>query len=381
MGSFTISGDIRLQQTTDTYVGALIDDAVAQSTSSIADWLNTRLAMTEATAKALETTDNDDDARRLFQAISAGGSFLNVYVGRTDDGYMLMKTEKDDATLPADFDPRTRPWYKKAISVGSASFTDPYLDATADRMVLSSLAPVKSGSYKGVVGADISMATIEKILKSVTLADAGYAALINKDGTILFHPNQKLIGKNIKALIGAMPDLKGTVYPFEADGVSWTAGFHKISQAKGVDWYLGIFVNEDKINAPVQNARIFGLILAVSGLLISLVILRFGIRVLMAPVRRLGSAMRDISTGDADLTRRLDASTQDEFGQLAANFNQFVENIQAVVKDVQQGSAELGDNVLSLRNTAKTSRTSVERQQAEIDMVATAINEMSAAAN
>lgn len=380
MGSFTISGDIRLRQTTDTYVNALIDDAVAQSTSSIADWLNTKLAMTEATAKAMETADNDEDARRVLQAMTTGGGFRNVYVGRSD-GYMLMKSAEDNATLPAGYDPRTRPWYKKAMSLGKASFTDPYRDAAENDTVLSSLAPIRRGSYEGVVGADISLATIEKTLATVTLADTGYAALINRDGTILFHPNQKLIGKNIKSLIGAMPDFGDTIYSYEADNASWTAGFHKISQAKGVNWYLGTFVNEDKINAPVQSARMVGIIMAVVGLLIALVIMHFGIRALMAPVRRLNAAMRDISTGDADLTQRLDASARDEFGQLAASFNQFVENIQSVVRDVQQGSAELGDNVLSLRDTAKTSRTSVENQQAEIDMVATAINEMSAAAN
>lgn len=380
MGAFTISGDYRLQQTTDTYVDALIEDAVAQSTSSIADWLNTKLAMTVATATAMETATSDEEARRILMAMTTGGTFRNVYVGRTD-GYMLMKSKADNATLPADYDPRTRPWYKKAMSLGRASFTEPYRDAAANDTVLSSLAPVKRGAYEGVVGADISLATIEDTLATVTLADTGYAALINKNGTVLFHPDAKLIGKNIKTLIGIMPDFNGTIYSYEADDASWTAGFHKINQAKGVDWYLGTFVNEDKINAPVQSARTVGLIMAVVGLLVSLVILHFGIGILMAPVRRLNKAMEDISTGDADLTQRLDATAKDEFGQLAASFNQFVENIQTVVRDVQQGSAELGGNVLSLRDTAKTSRTSVENQQAEIDMVATAINEMSAAAN
>jgi methyl-accepting chemotaxis protein len=37
MGAFTLSGDLRLQNTTETYVNALIDDTVQQSTSSIAD--------------------------------------------------------------------------------------------------------------------------------------------------------------------------------------------------------------------------------------------------------------------------------------------------------------------------------------------------------
>ena len=37
MGALTISNDIRLRSTTDRYVSALMSDAVAQSTSSIAE--------------------------------------------------------------------------------------------------------------------------------------------------------------------------------------------------------------------------------------------------------------------------------------------------------------------------------------------------------
>ncbi len=379
MGAFTLSGNLRLQSTTDTYVEALLEDTVAQSTSSIANWLNTRLTMTEATAKAMESVTTDEEARVILAAATTGGGFIDVYVGR-DDGYMLMKDDASEATLPDDFDPRTRPWFKQAKRMGAASFTEPYLDAGTGGTIISTLAPVKRGDYKGVIGGDIALKTIEQTLSTITLADTGYAALISDDGTVLFHPDQELVGKDISKLLGGAPRLGGDAHRYEADDVNWTASFHPIEDARGVDWYLGTFVNEDKINAPVQAARITGLVIAVIGLLVSLVVLHFGIRVLMTPVRKLNRAMSSIASGEADLTKRLDDSANDEFGTLAREFNSFVENIQNVVRDVQQGTAELGDNVTSLRDTASTSRGSVEKQQAEIDMVATAINEMSAAA-
>ncbi|MCR8915997.1 methyl-accepting chemotaxis protein [Marinobacter panjinensis] len=379
MGAFTLSGNLRLQSTTDTYVDALIEDAVAQSTSSIADWLNTRLTMTEATAKALESVTTDQEARVILAAATTGGGFIDVYVGR-DDGYMLMKDDASEATLPDGFDPRTRPWFKQAKQTGTASFTEPYLDAGTGGTIISTLAPVKRGDYEGVIGGDIALKTIEQALSAITLADTGYAALISDDGTVLFHPNQDLVGKDISVLLGEAPQLGGDTHRYESDEVSWTASFHPIAGARGVDWYLGTFINEDKINAPVQAARVTGLMIAVIGLLVSLVVLHLGIRVLMAPVRKLNRAMSSIASGEADLTKRLDDSASDEFGTLAREFNSFVENIQNVVRDVQKGTAELGENVASLRETASTSRGSVEKQQAEVDMVATAINEMSAAA-
>lgn len=379
MAAFTISGNLRLQNTSQTYVDALIENTVDQNTSSIAEWLNTRLVMTEATAKALETSANDEQARTLLQAISTGGGFKDVYVGRTD-GYMLMKTQADSDTLPADYDPRTRPWYKKAMDLGRSSLTDPYLDAASGEFIISTLAPVKQGSYQGVAGADITLKAIDDMLSVINLAGTGYAALISHEGTVLYHPNEDLIGKNISSLLGESPNLKGAAQSYEQDDTPWSASFHSISNARGVDWYLGTFVNEDKIHAPVRSAMMAGAIIAVIGLLVSLFVLHIGIRTLMAPVRRLNAAMADIGSNDADLTQRLDDSARDEFGQLASSFNQFVEKIHEVVREVQQGSNELATNVVALRDTAKTSRSSVESQQTEVDMVAAAINEMSAAA-
>jgi methyl-accepting chemotaxis protein len=380
MAAFTISGNLRLQHTTETYVDALIENTAEQNTSSIADWLNTRLMMTEATAKALETVAGDPQARTLLQAIATGGNFKDVYVGRKN-GYMLMKTEADEASLPSDYDPRTRPWYKKAIDLGRSSFTEPYLDAATGEIVISTLAPITRGDNIGVAGADITLKAVDDMLSVINLAGTGYAALISREGTVLYHPEQALIGKNISSLLGEAPKLKGGEHTYQKDDVPWSARFHTISQARGVDWYLGTFVNEDKINAPVRSAIMTGLIMAVIGLLVSLVVLHLGIRTLMSPVRRLNAAMADIGSNDADLTQRLDDSARDEFGQLAASFNRFVKKIHDVVREVQQGSTELATNVISLRNTAKISRNSVESQQTEVDMVATAINEMSAAAN
>ncbi|WP_404362628.1 methyl-accepting chemotaxis protein [Marinobacter sp.] len=379
MGTYAIMGDYRLTRTTDTYVDALIDDAVAQSTSSIAEWLNTRLSMTEAVAKALESAETDDQAQAILQSATQGGGFKDVYVG-TDEGSMLMPTAASAATLPDGYDPRTRPWFKLAKSLGRGSFTEPYLDAASGETIISTLAPVRHGEYAGVAGGDITLQAIQKILSTLTLADTGYAALVSKSGTVLYHPDKTLVGKPVNKLIGGNPDLSGTPSALTIEDDQWRVSFHEITQARGVDWYLATFANESLISAPVREARMTGLIVAALALVITLVLLHFILRTLMTPLRRLGTAMADIGTGDADLTRRLEVETRDEFGKLAENFNTFVSQIHEVVNDVQQGAAELGESVVSLRRTASASRSSVEGQQSEIDMIAAAINEMSAAA-
>ncbi|WP_190294859.1 methyl-accepting chemotaxis protein [Marinobacter sp. R17] len=377
---YAVMGDRRLVKTTDTYVEAMVDDSINQSTASIAEWLNGRLDMVEATADGLRHVENEAQARTLLQTATRGGGFNDVYVGGAD-GSMLMPTEARDATLPDDFDPRTRPWYKLARQNGQGTFTEPFVNVTNGGIIISAAAPVKSGAFEGVVGGDITLKTIDHLLSSVTLADTGYTTLINRKGTILYHPNAKLVGKNIKTLLGSQPSLDGSSHEYTLDGADWRVSFHPIEGARGVDWYLGSFANDDLIMAPVKDARLAGSIVAVIGILVTLILLHLVVRALMKPVRSLRDAMKDIASGDADLTQRLSVDSGDEFGQTAESFNAFITNVQGVVRDVQRGAIELRDAVGSLRQTARASRDSVEGQQSEIDMVATAINEMSAAAS
>lgn len=379
MSVFTFTADQRLQNTTETYVTAMLDDAVKQSTASIADWLNTRLDMTEAVASSLRNIRTDNMARNLLDGMTRGSGAKDVYVGTTD-GRMMMRTVEAEQALPAGFDPRQRPWYQQANNEGRASFTETYQDAQTGETILSAIAPVSSGTFQGVAGMDITLNAIQDLLSTITLGDSGYAVLMTREGTILFHPDKSLIGENVDDLLGFAPSLDGVPAQFSREDTTWSVAFFPISDARSVDWYMGSVVNWDKINEPVVTARATGITIAIVGLLIALVILHFGIRALMAPVRRLNKAMSDIASGDADLTQRLDDSASDEFGKLAASFNTFVANIQQVVKEVKEGSDELEENVKSLRQTSSDSRSSVENQQHEIDMIATAINEMSAAA-
>ncbi|MDP4546219.1 methyl-accepting chemotaxis protein [Marinobacter sp. MDS2] len=380
MAVFAFTSDRQIQKTTDTYVFAMLDGAIEQSTASIAGWLNTRLDMTSAAAKALGNTETDEQARVLLNSMTEGGNAKDVYVGTTD-GRMIMRSMASEQALGASFDPRERPWYKQARAEGRASFTGIYQDAQTGETLISAIAPVSSGRFEGVAGMDISLNVIQELLAAITLGDAGYAMLMDGDGTILFHPDPSLIGKSARDFLGYAPAKDGTPKRYERNGTEWSVAFFPISDARGVDWYIGSVVNWDQITQPVVDARMASLTIAFVGLILALIILHFGIRALMAPVRRLNDAMSDIASGDADLTQRLDDSGSDEFGLLASNFNKFVSNIQQVVSEVKEGSEELSQNVTSLRQTSSNSRNSVEGQQGEINMVATAINEMSAAAN
>lgn len=56
------------------------------------------------------------------------------------------------------------------------------------------------------------------------------------------------------------------------------------------------------------------------------------------PIKNTVKMLKDISDGDGDLTQRVKVETNDEIGDLAREFNRFIDNIQNIVKQVNRNS-------------------------------------------
>jgi methyl-accepting chemotaxis protein len=73
--------------------------------------------------------------------------------------------------------------------------------------------------------------------------------------------------------------------------------------------------------------------------------LLWGLRSVLLPIRQTVDMLRDIAEGDGDLTRRLDIVRQDEVGELAWNFNEFIDKLQSLI-------AQVADNTVVLESAA-----------------------------
>jgi methyl-accepting chemotaxis protein len=113
---------------------------------------------------------------------------------------------------------------------------------------------------------------------------------------------------------------------------------------------------------------------------ITLLLLGMLIRVLMQPLRLMGKAMRDIAQGEGDLTRRLSVHSKDEFGELAHDFNLFVERIQHSIREVSSATEQVNEVAKRVMQTSSSSMTNSDDQANRTNSIAAAINELGAAA-
>ena len=124
------------------------------------------------------------------------------------------------------------------------------------------------------------------------------------------------------------------------------------------------------IDSLIILSALIGLIVAIASAVIT-------IRGVANPISNVVTSMRNISSGEGDLTVQLPVKGNDETAQLSQAFNQFVDKIRGTMQQVSNATRQLAQQSTELAGIANNHLSSAERQQSETDLVATAITEFS----
>jgi methyl-accepting chemotaxis protein len=104
-------------------------------------------------------------------------------------------------------------------------------------------------------------------------------------------------------------------------------------------------------------------------------------RLVTGPIQQVQAALEDIAKGEGDLTQRLAIRRQDEVGAVAGAFNDFVSQVQTLVKQVVETTGRISASSDQMQHLAARTSSGVNNQRVETDQVATAMNEMGATAH
>ncbi len=88
------------------------------------------------------------------------------------------------------YDPRTRDWYKAALKTDGQTWTEPYVFFTSKKpgITLASAIRGSGGAVSGVLGIDIEISEISKLLTRSSLSVRGSAYIVTGDGKVIANP-------------------------------------------------------------------------------------------------------------------------------------------------------------------------------------------------
>jgi len=325
--AFALQDDLSRQSLTRAEIERDIANVGAMTSASVSNWLNGRLRLTQSAAEGVAISRDLDQTLAVLRQKAYADTFDAIYVGEEKDGRFTSSTQEE---MPADYDPRKRPWYKDAISAGKATLTEPYVDASTSKLVMSMSAPVRNGNATtGVLGTDFFLDNLSKLIASIDLGGHGRAYLVTDQGKIIVHGDMSLVGKSLSEVYPERtPKIgKGTSETVRA-GEERIVAFHDIAGLP-LKWHLGLEIDSGKAYADLGDDRYSALVATVIAAVFILLMLGFMINHLVTrPVSDMTSAMRRLADGDLTVDVPGMGRT-DEIGAMAAAVQVFKENAAA----------------------------------------------------
>ncbi len=287
-----------------------------------------------------------------LKAFEEDKTVSDIYIGFADGRFL----DGTGFIPPADFDPRKRSWYTGAMAKGNLIYTEPYIDVSTKQYVVSAALPLKdqSGATIGVMGEDILLTQLVEAVKSVNLNGQGYGFLIDRNGTVLAHPDENNIAKKLadiqgfKDVLNDMLTKEGGSARYQSDGKESLLIYRKLP---ATGWVLAITVPEMVVYQPLQSLRLTFVILdliAMAAVALAAVIFA---RRLVKPLTELAVKANQIAAGD--LTVKATITGQDEVSELARSFNQMGENLHNLIRQIKDSAQSVGSAAAELGTSSR----------------------------
>ncbi|RTZ17313.1 methyl-accepting chemotaxis protein [Vibrio aquaticus] len=344
--------------------------------SGMDKWIQGRINVVNAAKDAFKYSDNPTS---YFTQSTNAGQFQIAYAGLSDGTFM----QGVDLPVPPGYDPRQRDWYTNAMSKGTFHITEPYIDVATNDLVVTIATPFSTNGYNGVIGADMNIKSLVEDI--VNLHETGvYAFLVNSQGKIVAHKDTSLALKPISRIsdnlnIGTIQSIAQS-HEIKEIPVAGAEAFVSSRLVPNTDWYFTVVIDKDNAFASFRSVLRQAAFMGVLQTIIIAFIALFFIQRALAPLLTLSKSMEALSKGDGDLTQRIKVETKDEIGLLATHVNAFISKLQQIVQDIAQSSTALDEQSKTSTDVARQTSEGLAIQLNEMSQIATAVHEMSAAA-
>ncbi|OCP60720.1 chemotaxis protein [Vibrio parahaemolyticus] len=365
-----------IRSQTQEHINSSVKEILTSVSNTVQSEMNAKKDLARSITEIVELSPNDRTyVKDILEKPTPKSSFLAIGFGYESNGFVIENDDGWDAG--PDYDPRQRPWFIAAKNKGDLVVTDPYVDASSKNVIISVGTPVKqNGQFLAGMFYDLELTTLSDLVNQVNLFDAGYLFLVTDDGTTIAHPQSKYNGEKLNSYLPQV-DLNKATQHIEVDNNPYMVSLTHIPSE---NWYVGAIIDETAAYSVVGELRNSAIIYSVIAVLASVIALTLLIRTLMRPLDTLNTAIKDVASGKGDLTQRLETDTDQEFSELAKNFNTFMENLQQQIIESKSISDQILTGTQITAEGARDSAGAIQTQLQELEQLATAMHEMSVTA-
>ena len=324
------------------YRGAMVQSARTSTAQAVSQVSNTVGSYLQGMEQAMDRVEQamaeaPDDRDRLLSAfllfrpdVVAITSYSET--GELTDCWALGREPREDILQNLSFDP------VRAMASDSAYLTAPHVESIFESYypwVVTMTAPLETGRDAACVSLDLSFSSISSYINDVGIGQRGYCFLMDGDGTIVYHPQQRLLYAGLKS-----EDTSGLAALADGTYADDTV-IYSLSSVQGGAWrVVGVSYVDELVN---QNMRaMLRLSVAMAAVILAAALLTSWLlsRLLGRPLRGLAAAMERFER-DADRFAYHPVGGTREVRELSNSFGHMVVRIQRLMSTVREEEVNL----------------------------------------
>lgn len=330
-----------------------------------------------------------------------------LYWSKSLDGNLMsmILPERDMANAqiglsgePANF------WWLCPRSTRKVCVIEPgFYDVKGTRMLMTSVVfpLIVEDKVIGILSVDISLERLQVLSQTAgrslyegqtnvgILTPAGLLAGYSADANKLGQPYAQVDPEQGAELVELLADNSPLHALRDKERLKILVSFQVVPGGK--DWGVILEVPEVVLTGPAETLKqeldqstasgalvelCFGFLAAVLGIFLIWMMARS----VTKPVLSIASMLKNIASGEGDLTPRLQYAKQDELGELVGWFNGFLDKLQPTIVEVKRTAGAARDVADQSSDIAIETSLEMEQQYRQIDQVATASNQLTATA-
>ncbi len=284
------------------------------------------------------------------------------------------------------------------------SFKTKLLDSKKDLLKTEVEIATKIVNYQLSLG---EQGNVSKALRGVTFAGSGYFFIYDTNGINIFHGlKPEIEGKNKidttdpngkKLIVGLIEQAKqgGGFYNYHFQKPNVSELVEKMSYATMVpntNWMIGTGAYLDDIESELtsyhqtmsehmRDKAVTILLIALFWFLLTVFAVLYVAGFIVKPIANMLENLQSIAKGEGDLTNRLHIDGSDEISQLGIAFNEFIEKLQGIIKNVANVTEDVKSASGEINQQTQLMEGQLSHHNNETELVVTAITEMSATSN
>ncbi len=248
-----------------------------------------------------------------------------------------------------------RGWYG-CIETKQPILTEPYIDSSTEKLILSAAAPViddVTGEVLGAAGMDIALDHMTQLMSEYKIGKQGYVLLLSENGTYLYHPQNELIQKNVadsdisQNVINTLHSKDDLFLRYKADGVT-KYGFLEHVEDTGYVVLSSMPLSE--FYAVLLFMVVALIVLFAAGIVLVAFRIRKSAARLTKPILDLNQTAQQLADGNLDV--ELNIMSENEIGELGASFEKTVARLKKYIEYIDETAevlAQLAEGKLSIR--------------------------------